>query len=161
MASSPAAVRTSSRDRKRSVRLADPSAQATKEKIVGKNIKLEDHSNDQGEASGKSVVKSEPFSLTQIPENVLEEEEVDDPGGPVPESSVPTPAASRYNPAAAAAVQVDKDDPRARLHYIKYLKEAGSGKTVKLWECGICRKEFRHQFALVKHLPTHTGKSKG
>lgn len=55
------------------------------------------------------------------------------------------------------AVQVDKDDPRARLHFIKYLKEGV--KTVKLWECGICKREFRNQYSLVKHLPTHTGKS--
>ena len=52
--------------------------------------------------------------------------------------------------------KVDKDDPRARLHYIKYLR-GEAGKTIKLWECGICRKDFKHQFALVKHLPTHTG----
>ena len=44
---------------------------------------------------------------------------------------------------------------RARLHFIKYLKRGG--KTVKLWECGICRKDFRQKYALLKHLPVHTG----
>lgn len=32
--------------------------------------------------------------------------------------------------------KVDKDDPRSRLHYIKYLKK--EGKPMKMWECGIC-----------------------
>ncbi|XP_046430218.1 uncharacterized protein LOC124184497 [Neodiprion fabricii] len=49
---------------------------------------------------------------------------------------------------------VDKDDPRSRLHFVKYLKR--DGKTLKIWECGICSKEFRHQYTLMRHLPTHT-----
>ncbi|XP_011503483.1 PREDICTED: uncharacterized protein LOC105366662 [Ceratosolen solmsi marchali] len=49
---------------------------------------------------------------------------------------------------------IDKDDPRSRLHYVKYLKR--DGKTLKIWECGICSKEFRHQYTLMRHLPTHT-----
>ncbi|PNF39054.1 hypothetical protein B7P43_G04856 [Cryptotermes secundus] len=49
---------------------------------------------------------------------------------------------------------VDKNDPRSRLHYVKYLKR--DGKTLKMWECGICAKEFRHQYTLMRHLPTHT-----
>lgn len=50
--------------------------------------------------------------------------------------------------------KVDKDDPRSRLHFIKYLKK--EGKPMKMWECGICGKEFRHQYTLMRHLPTHT-----
>ena len=34
-------------------------------------------------------------------------------------------------------VKIDKDDPRSRLHYIKYLKR--EGKPLKMWECGICK----------------------
>ncbi|XP_057321244.1 uncharacterized protein LOC130665024 [Microplitis mediator] len=49
---------------------------------------------------------------------------------------------------------IDKDDPRSRLHFVKYLKR--DGKTLKIWECGICTKEFRHQYTLMRHLPTHT-----
>ncbi|XP_066596094.1 zinc finger protein Gfi-1b-like [Prorops nasuta] len=49
---------------------------------------------------------------------------------------------------------VDKNDPRSRLHFVKYLKR--DGKTLKIWECGICSKEFRHQYTLMRHLPTHT-----
>lgn len=68
---------------------------------------------------------------------------------------------------------IDKDDPRSRLHFVKYLKRGG--KTLKIWECGICMqqvfemtpkfqslflflgtKEFRHQYTLMRHLPTHT-----
>ncbi|KAL4713467.1 hypothetical protein ACJJTC_010452 [Scirpophaga incertulas] len=50
--------------------------------------------------------------------------------------------------------KVDKSDPRSRLHFVKYVKR--HGRTVKLWECGICSREFQHQYTLVRHLPTHT-----
>ncbi|KAL7638864.1 UNVERIFIED_CONTAM: hypothetical protein RMT77_010398 [Armadillidium vulgare] len=52
------------------------------------------------------------------------------------------------------AEKVDKDDPRSRLHFVKYMKK--DGKVIKLWECGICGKEFLHQYTLTRHLPTHT-----
>jgi hypothetical protein len=35
---------------------------------------------------------------------------------------------------------IDKDDPRSRLHFVKYLKRGG--KTLKIWECGICMHIF-------------------
>ncbi|GLH03961.1 Fez family zinc finger protein erm [Gryllus bimaculatus] len=47
-----------------------------------------------------------------------------------------------------------ESDRRTTMHYIKYIKR--DGKTFKLWECGICSKEFRHQYTLMRHLPTHT-----
>ncbi|XP_045625464.2 uncharacterized protein [Procambarus clarkii] len=50
--------------------------------------------------------------------------------------------------------RVDRDDPRSRLHFVKYMKR--EGKTIKIWECGICGKEFMHQYTLMRHLPTHT-----
>ncbi|CAH0719148.1 unnamed protein product, partial [Brenthis ino] len=50
--------------------------------------------------------------------------------------------------------KVDKADPRSRYHYVKYVKR--HGRTVKLWECGICGREFQHQYTLMRHLPTHT-----
>ncbi|KAG5869474.1 hypothetical protein JTB14_024769 [Gonioctena quinquepunctata] len=34
------------------------------------------------------------------------------------------------------------------------------GKHVKVWECGICSKEFTHQYTLMRHLPTHTDERK-
>ncbi|KAB7498313.1 Fez family zinc finger protein 1 [Armadillidium nasatum] len=40
------------------------------------------------------------------------------------------------------AEKVDKDDPRSRLHFVKYMKKDG--------------KEFLHQYTLTRHLPTHT-----
>ncbi|XP_021208876.1 uncharacterized protein LOC110386811 isoform X1 [Bombyx mori] len=52
------------------------------------------------------------------------------------------------------ARKVDKSDPRSKVHYMKYVKRLG--KTVKLWECGICGREFQHQYTLMRHLPTHT-----
>ncbi|CAG5054376.1 unnamed protein product [Parnassius apollo] len=50
--------------------------------------------------------------------------------------------------------KVDKTDPRSRYHYVKYVKR--NGRAVKLWECGICSREFQHQYTLMRHLPTHT-----
>ncbi|KAF9424422.1 hypothetical protein HW555_000561 [Spodoptera exigua] len=50
--------------------------------------------------------------------------------------------------------KVDKADPRSRFHFVKYVKR--HGRTVKLWECGICSREFQHQYTLMRHLPTHT-----
>ncbi|XP_072945474.1 uncharacterized protein [Epargyreus clarus] len=50
--------------------------------------------------------------------------------------------------------KVDKADPRSRFHYVKFVKR--HGRTVKLWECGICSREFQHQYTLMRHLPTHT-----
>ncbi|XP_060806474.1 zinc finger protein with KRAB and SCAN domains 7-like [Amyelois transitella] len=52
------------------------------------------------------------------------------------------------------ACKVDKADPRSRFHFVKYVKR--HGRTVKLWECGICSREFQHQYTLTRHLPTHT-----
>ncbi|XP_032684236.1 uncharacterized protein LOC116850276 isoform X3 [Odontomachus brunneus] len=57
-------------------------------------------------------------------------------------------------PSSSTTRLIDKDDPRSRLHFVKYLKR--DGKTLKIWECGICSKEFRHQYTLMRHLPTHT-----
>ncbi|KAF6207756.1 hypothetical protein GE061_016204 [Apolygus lucorum] len=30
------------------------------------------------------------------------------------------------------------------------------GKEIKIWECGLCGKEFKFQYTLVRHIPTHT-----
>ncbi|CAK9828293.1 Fez family zinc finger protein 2 [Anthophora retusa] len=57
-------------------------------------------------------------------------------------------------PSSSTTRLIDKDDPRSKLHFVKYLKR--DGKTLKIWECGICSKEFRHQYTLMRHLPTHT-----
>ncbi|XP_078046693.1 uncharacterized protein LOC144475043 [Augochlora pura] len=57
-------------------------------------------------------------------------------------------------PSSSSTHLIDKDDPRSKLHFVKYLKR--EGKTLKIWECGICSKEFRHQYTLMRHLPTHT-----
>ncbi|KAG6440372.1 uncharacterized protein LOC115445749 isoform X3 [Manduca sexta] len=57
-------------------------------------------------------------------------------------------------PKSNGACKVDKTDPRSRVHYVKYIKR--HGRSVKLWECGICSREFQHQYTLMRHLPTHT-----
>lgn len=44
---------------------------------------------------------------------------------------------------------IDKDDPRSRLHFVKYLKR--DGKSLKIWECGIC--EYRDNLTLSKTFP--------
>nr|XP_034193225.1 uncharacterized protein LOC117610217 isoform X2 [Osmia lignaria] len=64
----------------------------------------------------------------------------------------PDPMVER--PSSSTTHLIDKDDPRSKLHFVKYLKR--DGKTLKIWECGICSKEFRHQYTLMRHLPTHT-----
>jgi hypothetical protein len=44
---------------------------------------------------------------------------------------------------------IDKDDPRSRLHFVKYLKRGG--KTLKIWECGICMlTSFMHLNQFIK-----------
>ena len=48
--------------------------------------------------------------------------------------------AEQQRPSSASARLIDKDDPRSRLHYVKYLKR--DGKTLKIWECGICNLLF-------------------
>ncbi|XP_049840468.1 zinc finger protein 358-like [Schistocerca gregaria] len=50
--------------------------------------------------------------------------------------------------------QASQVDPRQQMHFIRYFKR--EGKTFKVWECGICQKQFRHQYTLMRHLPTHT-----
>ncbi len=68
-------------------------------------------------------------------------------------------------------------DPKDKLHLVKYVKI--EGRILKLWECGICNsfffhylssvltvelylgaKDFRHQYTLMRHLPTHTDERK-
>lgn len=49
--------------------------------------------------------------------------------------------------------QVLRDCPNQQ-HFVKWLKK--EGKTTKVWECGICHKEFMHQYTLMRHLPIHT-----
>ncbi|KAG7304914.1 hypothetical protein JYU34_010312 [Plutella xylostella] len=52
------------------------------------------------------------------------------------------------------STKVDKSDPRSRFHFVKYVKR--HGRTVKIWECGLCNREFQHQYTLIRHVPTHT-----
>ncbi|XP_045539390.1 zinc finger protein 628 [Papilio machaon] len=66
-------------------------------------------------------------------------------------SSTSTSNTGKYN---QTACKIDKADPRSRYHYVKYVKR--HGRTVKLWECGICSRDFQHQYTLMRHLPTHT-----
>ncbi|GJQ83402.1 hypothetical protein Trydic_g14184 [Trypoxylus dichotomus] len=43
-------------------------------------------------------------------------------------------------------------------HFVKY--KVQDGKHTKVWQCGICSKEFGHQYILMRHLPTHTDERK-
>ncbi|XP_017779339.1 PREDICTED: zinc finger protein 300-like [Nicrophorus vespilloides] len=54
---------------------------------------------------------------------------------------------------------VPKSEPMMNSHLVKY-KSDENGKNVKVWECGICHKEFGHQYILMRHLPTHTDERK-
>ncbi|XP_034836320.1 uncharacterized protein [Maniola hyperantus] len=74
---------------------------------------------------------------------------------PVSSTSTEGPSSRSSNHSKGrVACKVDKSDPRSRLHYVKYVKR--HGRTVKLWDCGICGREFQHQYTLMRHLPTHT-----
>lgn len=57
------------------------------------------------------------------------------------------------------AIPLKAEDVKVeRSHFVKFvLKE---GKHIKVWECGICAKEFGHQYTLMRHLPTHTDERK-
>ena len=57
-----------------------------------------------------------------------------------------------------ASLKIDPSDPRSRLHFIKYVTK--DKDTTKCWECGICGKDFKHQYTLVRHLPVHTDERK-
>jgi len=57
-----------------------------------------------------------------------------------------------------ASLKIDPSDPRSRLHFIKYVTKDKA--TTKCWECGICGKDFKHQYTLVRHLPIHTDERK-
>jgi len=54
--------------------------------------------------------------------------------------------------------EIDSLSPRSSLHFIKYITK--DDQTSKLWECGICGKDFKHQYTLVRHLPVHTDERK-
>ncbi|XP_039747887.1 uncharacterized protein LOC120625041 [Pararge aegeria] len=73
----------------------------------------------------------------------------------VSSTSADGPSSSTANtPIGRATCKVDKTDPRSRYHYVKFVNR--HGRTVKLWECGICGRDFQHQYTLMRHLPTHT-----
>ncbi|CAK1589074.1 unnamed protein product [Parnassius mnemosyne] len=67
---------------------------------------------------------------------------------------VTSTSASTSSKGSQSTYKIDKTDPRSRYHFVKYVKR--NGRTVKLWECGICDREFQHQYTLMRHLPTHT-----
>ncbi|KAF5287341.1 hypothetical protein FQA39_LY15944 [Lamprigera yunnana] len=43
-------------------------------------------------------------------------------------------------------------------HYVKH--KLHDNKPTRVWECGVCSKEFGHQYTLMRHLPTHTDERK-
>ena len=53
-----------------------------------------------------------------------------DGGDPSMSERMKSPTTQKYT-------HVDRDDPRSRLHFVKYMKR--DGKTRKIWECGICK----------------------
>jgi len=72
-----------------------------------------------------------------------------------PKETIVQETVSAFNESGKKVVEkIDKNDPRSRLHFIKYVKKEGT--TIKYWECGICGKEFKHQYTLMRHLPIHT-----
>lgn len=41
-----------------------------------------------------------------------------------------------------------------KVHFINTIQR--DQKTFKIWECGICSREFQHQYCLARHLPVHS-----
>lgn len=66
-------------------------------------------------------------------------------------SKVPVPA-DMYKTEASVKSE------RPLSHVVKY--KVQDGKHTKVWQCGICNKEFGHQYILMRHLPTHTDERK-
>ncbi|XP_057670679.1 zinc finger protein 836-like [Diorhabda carinulata] len=55
-------------------------------------------------------------------------------------------------------LQFSPNKEPSNVHYVKYKLQ--DGRHVKIWECGICKKVFAHQYTLMRHLPTHTDERK-
>ncbi|XP_058800319.1 uncharacterized protein LOC131669461 [Phymastichus coffea] len=105
-----------------------------------------ENDEDEVDVAAKEVIEREELEALQSAANASEEN--------MAATAVSNQSGERPSPVSTGAQLIDKDDPRSRLHYVKYLKR--DGKTLKIWECGICSKEFRHQYTLMRHLPTHT-----
>lgn len=75
----------------------------------------------------KSLVKILPFIPKIVDQNVA----------PGDDNLVVYSHPLGEGPSTGTARLIDKDDPRSRLHFVKYLKR--DGKTLKIWECGICK----------------------
>ncbi|GLG98856.1 Transcriptional activator cubitus interruptus [Gryllus bimaculatus] len=97
--------------------------------------------SDEGDVQGNSHLKSNFTTNSRMRQNKIRYKVIED--------------GVEYFPATEQEdYQILKSDPRTRMHFVKYVKV--ENKTVKIWECGICGKEFRHQYTLMRHLPTHT-----
>lgn len=42
------------------------------------------------------------------------------------------------------------------VHFVKIIKREFEEKAVKIWECGICNKDFTHNYTLIRHLRIHS-----
>lgn len=45
-------------------------------------------------------------------------------------------------------------DNSEEVHFVKTVQR--HDKTFKIWECGICAREFQHSYTLARHLPIHS-----
>lgn len=48
------------------------------------------------------------------------------------------------------------EEEEEEVHFVKTVKLEFEEKTVKIWECGICNKDFSHNCTLIRHLRTHS-----
>ncbi|XP_052744533.1 zinc finger protein 394-like [Bicyclus anynana] len=112
---------------------------------------------DLDAAFSKEIKEADKFSIMETKNGLIFETKVCTESSHVTSSTSgdgATPGMSSNQPKSRVICKVDKTDPRSRYHYVKYIKR--HGRTVKLWECGMCGREFQHQYTLLRHLPTHT-----
>ncbi|KAJ2941218.1 hypothetical protein O0L34_g10453 [Tuta absoluta] len=105
------------------------------------------------DAALKNEIKQEADTSTAVPDTVTSRNGLTFTRKPYIEPHLVS-STSSSSTGKRIPYKVDKSDPRSRFHFVKYVKR--QDRTIKLWECGICSREFQHQYTLMRHLPTHT-----
>ncbi|XP_037918079.1 uncharacterized protein LOC119655948 isoform X1 [Hermetia illucens] len=109
-----------------------------------KNITNPSPEHDIGKLKGRDVLLSQ----------TIKSENNDFVLTPLQSTSAPTSEVIKPEPAAVVDSSGDAKSQNQTPHFVKYINR--DGKVIKVWECGICSRNFQHQYTLMRHLPTHT-----